>query len=129
MIDCRMQREIAYEGSTNDKPCFCLATGSNTRFRTIRPQVAGVIFEIEPRKNYIIRKSSNLSKESQIIAANVDQLFLIVTRNYPVTLTGFIDRYFCSTEAYRIPAGIVFNKIDLYSEDDLGRFGRADIHL
>ena len=81
----------------------------------------GVIYEIEPRKNYIIRKSSNLSKESQIIAANVDQLFLIVTVNYPVTLTGFIDRYLISAEAYRIPTVIVFNKIDLYTEADLAR--------
>ena len=82
---------------------------------------SGVIFEIEQRKNYIIRKSSNLSKESQIIAANVDQLFLIVTVNYPVTLPGFIDRYLISAEAYRIPAGIVFNKIDLYTPADLER--------
>jgi len=82
---------------------------------------SGVIFEIEPRKNYIIRKSSNLSKESQIIAANIDQLFLIVTINYPVTLTGFIDRYLISAEAYRIPAGIVFNKIDKYNDKDLTR--------
>ena len=81
----------------------------------------GVIYEIEPRKNYIIRKSSNLSKESQIIAANVDQLFLIVTVNYPVTLTGFIDRYLISAEAYRIPTVIVFNKIDLYTEADTTR--------
>lgn len=83
--------------------------------------ISGVICEIEPRKNYVIRKSSNLSKESQIIAANVDQLFLIVTVNYPVTLTGFIDRYLISAEAYRIPAGIVFNKTDLYNRADLDR--------
>ncbi len=78
----------------------------------------GVIYQIEPRRNYIIRKASNLSKESQIIAANVDQVFLIVTVNYPVTLPGFIDRYLISAEAYRVPAALVFNKLDLYNEKD-----------
>jgi len=78
----------------------------------------GVIYEIETRKNYIIRKASNLSKESQIIAANVDQVFLVVTVNYPVTLPGFIDRYLISAEAYRVPAALVFNKLDLYNEKD-----------
>ena len=73
---------------------------------------------IEDRKNYIIRKSSNLSKQSHIIAANVDQAFLIVTVNYPETSTTFIDRFLASAEAYSVPVVLVFNKLDLLNEDD-----------
>jgi ribosome biogenesis GTPase len=76
------------------------------------------ITEIEDRRNYIIRKSSNLSKQSHIIAANVDQAFLIVTVNYPETSTTFIDRFLASAEAYRVPVVLVFNKLDLLNEDD-----------
>ena len=78
-----------------------------------------VINRIEDRKNYIIRKSTNLSKEAHIIAANVDQAVLVVTVNHPVTSTVFIDRFLASVEAYRIPTILVFNKIDLYDEEDL----------
>ena len=73
---------------------------------------------IEDRKNYIIRKSSNLSKQSHIIAANVDQAFLIVTVNYPETSTTFIDRFLASAEAYSVPVVLVFNKLDLLNKDD-----------
>ena len=73
---------------------------------------------IEDRKNYIIRKSSNLSKQSHIIAANVDQAFLIVTVNYPETSTTFIDRFLASAEAYSVPVVLVFNKLDLLNDDD-----------
>ena len=76
------------------------------------------ITAIEDRKNYIIRKSSNLSKQSHIIAANVDQAFLIVTVNYPETSTTFIDRFLASAEAYRVPVVLVFNKLDLLNDDD-----------
>jgi ribosome biogenesis GTPase len=76
------------------------------------------IYEIEDRKNYIIRRSSNLSKQSHVIAANVDQAFLIVTVNYPVTTTTFIDRFLATAEAYRIPAFLFFNKMDRYSSED-----------
>ena len=86
-------------------------------------RVAGVsevafITGIEDRKNYIIRKSSNLSKQSHIIAANVDQAFLIVTVNYPETSTTFIDRFLASAEAYSVPVVLVFNKLDLLNDDD-----------
>ena len=74
---------------------------------------------IEDRKNYIIRKSSNLSKQSHIIAANVDQAFLIVTVNYPETSTTFIDRFLASAEAYSVPVVLIFNKLDLLNDDDL----------
>ena len=77
------------------------------------------INEIEDRRNYIIRKSPNLSKQSHIIAANVDQAVLIVTVNYPVTSTTFIDRFLASAEAYRVPVLLVFNKTDLLGGDEL----------
>ena len=77
------------------------------------------INEIDDRRNYIIRKSPNLSKQSHIIAANVDQAVLIATVNFPVTSTTFIDRFLASAEAYRIPGVLVLNKTDLMDEDDL----------
>lgn len=76
------------------------------------------ITKIEERKNYIIRRASNLSKQAHIIAANIDQAMLIVTINYPVTTTIFIDRFLATAEAYRIPVRLVFNKVDRYNEDD-----------
>jgi ribosome small subunit-dependent GTPase A len=76
------------------------------------------ITEIEERKNYIIRRASNLSKQAHILAANLDQAILIVTVNYPVTTTVFIDRFIATAEAYRVPVKIVFNKIDRYNDVD-----------
>ena len=76
--------------------------------------VESVITGIRPRRNYIIRKSTNLSKEAHILASNVDQALLVVTVNHPVTSTVFIDRFLATAEAYAIPAVLVFNKIDLY---------------
>lgn len=78
-----------------------------------------VINEIEDRKNYIIRKSVNLSKRSHIIAANVDQAVLVVTLSQPKTFTAFIDRFLVSAEAYHIPTIIVFNKVDIYTNEEL----------
>ena len=76
------------------------------------------ITDVEDRRNYIIRKSTNLSKESHILAANIDQVALIVTVNHPVTSTVFIDRFLATCEAYRVPAILIFNKIDLLTEDE-----------
>ena len=76
------------------------------------------ITEIEDRRNYIIRKSSNLSKQSHILAANVDQVLLFVTINYPETSLTFVDRFLASAEAYRVPVILVFNKTDLLSDDE-----------
>ena len=78
-----------------------------------------VINKIDDRKNYIIRKSVNLSKRSHIIAANVDQAILVVTLSQPQTFTAFIDRFLVSAEAYHIPTIIVFNKIDVYTKEEL----------
>lgn len=78
----------------------------------------GVITEIHDRKNYIIRRSSNLSKQAHIIAANLDLCFLIVTVTKPITSTVFIDRFLVTAEAYRVPVNLLFNKIDIYDEDE-----------
>jgi ribosome biogenesis GTPase len=82
------------------------------------PGATAFIYEIEDRKNYMVRRASNLSKQSHVIAANLDQVFLIATVNYPVTTPTFIDRFLATTEAYRIPAIIFFNKTDRYSGED-----------
>jgi ribosome biogenesis GTPase len=81
----------------------------------------GWITSIEDRKNYIVRRSPNLSKQSHIIAANIDQAVLVATVAWPVTTTTFIDRYLASAEAYRIPVLIVFNKTDLYKETEIAK--------
>ncbi|MBR4432205.1 MAG: ribosome small subunit-dependent GTPase A [Paludibacteraceae bacterium] len=78
----------------------------------------GWITDVYDRRNYIIRKSTNLSKESHILAANIDQVALIVTVNHPVTSTTFIDRFLATCEAYRVPAIIIFNKIDLLTDEE-----------
>ena len=77
------------------------------------------ITSIDDRRNYIIRRSQNLSKQSHILAANVDQAFLLVTVNYPQTSTTFIDRFLASAEAYRVPVVLIFNKTDLLDADEL----------
>ena len=84
----------------------------------INKEGTAFITEIEERKNYIIRRASNLSKQSHIIAANLDQAMLIVTVNYPITTTIFIDRFLVTAEAYRVPVKLVFNKIDRYNNED-----------
>ena len=76
------------------------------------------IVAIQPRKNYIIRKSTNLSKEAHILAANIDQVALLVTINHPSTSTTFIDRFLATSEAYAVPAILIFNKIDILSADE-----------
>lgn len=85
----------------------------------INKEGTAFITEIEDRKNYIIRRASNLSKQSHILAANLDQAILIVTVNYPITTTIFIDRFLATAEAYRIPVKLVFNKIDRYTKEDM----------
>jgi len=87
----------------------------------INKEGTAFITEIEDRKNYIIRRASNLSKQSHIIAANLDQAMLITTVNYPITTTIFIDRFLATAEAYQVPVKIVFNKIDRYKGEDKAR--------
>lgn len=80
-------------------------------------ETTGWITEVKPRRNYIIRKSKNLSKQAHILATNLDLALVVVTPVMPRTSTGFIDRFLASAEAYSIPAGLIFNKADLYDED------------
>lgn len=94
-----------------------VAVGDRVRI-DINKEGTAFITEIEDRKNYIIRRASNLSKQSHILAANLDQAMLIVTVNYPITTTIFIDRFLATAEAYRIPVKLVFNKTDRYNRED-----------
>jgi len=96
-----------------------LAVGDHVEFHVLREEDTGLITSIGPRKNHIIRKSTKLSKESHILAANLDQAIVIVTLAEPRTSTGFIDRFLITAEAYHIPALIIFNKIDLYNKEQL----------
>lgn len=97
-----------------------VAVGDRVKF-SVGKNSTGVISELLDRSNYIIRKASNLSKESQIIAANIDQVLLMVTIRLPETPVEFIDRFLITAEAYRIKTIIVFNKKDLYDESDMGK--------
>ena len=95
----------------------------------INTEGTAFITKIEDRKNYIIRRASNLSKQSHILAANLDQCMLIVTVNYPETSTTFIDRFLASAEAYRVPVKIIFNKVDAYDEEELHYLDLSLIHI
>lgn len=115
LVECKIKGNFRLKGIRSTNP---IAVGDRV---CIVPNAEGTAFitEIEDRKNYIIRRASNLSKQSHIIAANVDACMLVVTVNYPETSTTFIDRFLASAEAYRVPVNLVFNKVDLYSEDEL----------
>ncbi len=129
-----------YDVRTDDGQLFSCKVKGNFRLRGIRstnPVAVGDIVEISPaatampegvpafiseihdRRNYIIRRASNLSKQSHIIAANVDLACLVVTIAHPETSTTFIDRFLASAEAYRVPVALIFNKLDLYDVDEL----------
>ena len=110
LFDCKVKGNFRIKGIRSTNP---VAVGDRVTVNT-----DGWIVDIEDRRNYIIRKSINLSKQSHIIAANVDQALLIVTVNYPQTSTTFIDRFLASAEAYRVPVILVFNKTDLLDADE-----------
>ena len=113
-VECKIKGNFRLKGIRSTNP---VAVGD--RVKIIRNQEGtAFITEIEDRKKYIIRRSSNLSKQSHIIASNLDQCMLIITVNYPETSTTFIDRFLASAEAYRVPVCLVFNKTDRYSEDE-----------
>jgi ribosome biogenesis GTPase len=114
--DCRIKGIFRTKGITTTNP---IAVGDIVDFEMEPEQGTGVITNLHQRKNYIIRKSINLSKQAQIIAANLDQALLIVTLASPRTSLGFIDRFLVTAEAYDIPAALVFNKLDLFSEEGL----------
>ena len=113
-IDCKIKGNFRLKGICSTNP---VAVGD---FVTILPNQEGTAFitAIDDRRNYIIRKSQNLSKQSHIIAANVDQACLVVTIAHPETSTTFIDRFLASAEAYRVPVILIFNKTDILDEDE-----------
>ena len=112
-VECRMKGKFRMQGIKTTNP---VAVGDVVDVEV--GTEGAVITGIHDRKNYIIRKATNLSKQAHIIAANVDVAMLVVTVNHPVTSTVFIDRFLASAEAYRIPAVLVFNKVDLYDEEE-----------
>lgn len=115
-LDCRIKGKFRIKGITTTNP---LAVGDQVDFEMEPEQQTGVITKLYERKNYIIRKSINLSRQAQIIAANLDQAFLVVTLASPRTSLGFIDRFLVTAEAYHIPARLIFNKLDLFSDEGL----------
>ncbi len=116
--ECRLKGKFRIKGIKTTNP---VAVGDVVHFEIDKKgnDEFGVIHKIEDRENYIIRKSVNLSKQTQIIAANIDVAFLLVTLNNPPTFTAFIDRFLVTAEAYGIKSILLFNKIDSYSEEEL----------
>lgn len=112
--DCRIKGKFRIKGIKTTNP---IAVGDWVEFELEPSEQSGIITVLEPRKNYIIRRSVNLSKQTQILGANLDQAVLVVTLASPPTSLGFIDRFLVTAEAYGIPAILVFNKLDLFSEE------------
>ncbi len=115
LVACQIKGKFRMQGIKTTNP---LSVGDRVDFE-LEEDETGVINEIHERRNYIIRKSVNLSKQAHIVAANVDRAFLIVTLSSPPTSTGFIDRFLVTADAYSIPVTIVFNKVDIYTEDEM----------
>lgn len=118
LFQCKVKGNFRLKGIRSTNP---VAVGDHVRITPTESasEQVGMITEILDRRNYIIRKASNLSKQSHIIATNVDQAALVVTLRHPETSTTFIDRFLAGAEAYRVPVIIIFNKVDLLDEDDL----------
>ncbi len=113
VVTCRLKGKFRIKGIKSTNP---ITVGDYVEFELEKKQETGVIHRIYTRKNYIIRRSVNLSKQTHIIASNLDQVFLLITIDNPPTFTNFIDRFLASAEAYKIPVILVFNKIDTYNE-------------
>lgn len=116
--ECRIKGKFRIQGIKSTNP---VSVGDFVDFEldTKSDRVTGLIHNIHDRKNYIVRKSVNLSKQTHIIAANIDQVFLMITLNNPPTFTSFIDRFLVTAEAYEVTPILLFNKIDTYNEDEL----------
>lgn len=112
-VDCRLRGSYRLRGSKQTNP---IAVGDYVDF-DMQDDGTGVIQEVCDRKNYIIRRATKLSKQTHVIAANVDQMFVVATLGFPRTSTGFIDRLLVTAEAYHIPVCIVFNKADLLAAE------------
>lgn len=116
-VDCKVKGNFRLKGIRSTNP---VAVGDRVQF-ILNQEGTAFINDINDRRNYIIRKASNLSKQSQILAANVDLVLLVVTVDYPETSTTFIDRFLAGAEAYRIPVHILVNKWDLYNDEERQR--------
>ncbi len=114
-VECHIKGNFRIRGIRSTNP---IAVGDFVEIQGDKGQNTFWITEIEERRNYIIRRSTNLSKESHILAANIDQVALVVTVNHPITSTVFIDRFLATCEAYRIPAILLFNKTDLLTDEE-----------
>ena len=113
---CRIKGKLRLHNSKSTSP---VVVGDRVSFiLDIENNSQGIIIEVKKRRNHIIRKSVKLSKQFQVIASNIDQIYLIITLNYPITFTQFIDRILVTAEAYRIPLNLVFNKMDIYSSSE-----------
>ena len=123
-FECRIKGKIRLKDLDTTNP---IAVGDNVIFeKDSKEEGQGIISEILPRKNYIIRKSVKLSKQSHIIASNIDLTLLLITKDNPPTSFNFIDRFLVTCEAYQIPVILVFNKIDTYNEEDLSRISEIE---
>ena len=122
-VECHIKGNFRIRSIRSTNP---VAVGDYVEIESQKSKVEGSdtgfwITEIKDRRNYIIRRSTNLSKESHILAANIDQALLVVTLSHPFTNTTFIDRFLATCEAYRVPALLIFNKIDLLTEEELAQ--------
>jgi ribosome biogenesis GTPase len=117
LVNCRIRGKLRLDGLRTTNP---LSVGDIVH---VSDEIDGegnrMIEDFDPRRNYIVRKSTNLSKQKQIIAANIDRAYLIVTLKSPVTHLAFIDRFLVAAESFRIPTTLLFNKTDLLNEDEL----------
>ena len=116
IIDCRIVGKFRLDGIKSTNP---VAVGDVVHYDMEPESETGIIRKINPRKNYLIRKSVNLSKQTHIIAANIDLAFILITLQNPQTFPAFIDRFLATAQAYRIPAILLFNKIDIYDDYQL----------
>jgi len=118
IIDCSIKGKLRIKEFRTTNP---VAVGDNILFEIEKKTNSGIITEVLDRRNWILRKASNLSRHSQIIAANIDQVFLMITIILPETPVEFIDRFLITAEAYRVPAKIIINKTDLYGENEVAK--------
>ena len=115
--ECRLRGRLRLDGIVSTNP---VAVGDNVSFEQEQGKETAVIKSIGPRNNLIVRRSVNLSKASHIIAANIDVAIIVATISNPRTSTGFIDRFAVTAEAYHIPVAVVFNKCDIYTDEEIG---------
>ncbi len=111
--DCRLRGNYRLRGNKQTNP---VAVGDHVRYE-LQDDGSGLIHDVEERRNYIVRRATKLSKQTHVIAANIDLLCVVATMGLPRTSTGFIDRLLVTAEAYHIPACLIFNKVDLYDEE------------